>query len=719
MIKRICLAAAFLIIFSGLQLRSEEGMWLPVFMGKPTIDSMQAKGLKLSSGDIFNINRTSLKDAVVLFGSGCTGEIISDNGLLLTNYHCALKYIQSFSTVSNDYLTDGYWAYSQDEELPAPGLKATLLVAVEDVTDKVLEDIDDDIPYINRLAIVNARIDSLIEEKNIRYPYKVSIKPFFYDNEYYMFTYKVFGDVRLVGAPPSSTGAFGAETDNWVWPRHTADFAVFRIYADTNNIPAEYSPDNIPYKPKYHFRISLKGYKEGDFTMVYGYPAKTQQFITSSGINTLLLNTLPLKVNIREEREKIIRSYATDNDELRIKYAAKYARISNARKKWAGIIEGFENYNVIKSKTEQELQFNEWVNNDSLRQEKYGGLLPELGKLYKELLPYYTAEQVRYETVQSVELVKFASFFKDIVFFSEEGPEEAYKQKIEYLKELSERFFKDYSAEIDKEMLAAMLEYYYNNVSINFHPDILNVITKKSKGDFAEYADYVFSKSLLTNKAKVSKLLENYTMASSAKIEDDPAFQLYSEFDDLYYDAIFPVIIDKNIKLDSIYGKYVVALRKMQPGRQFYPDANHTLRLSYGNIKGYSPHDAVDYHYSSTLTGVMEKSTMDIFDYVVPEKLKELYSMKNYGAYAENDTMHVCFIATNHTSGGNSGSPVLNADGNLIGINFDRSWEGTMSDYFYDIDICRNISLDIRYMLFIIDKYADAGYLLDEMEFVR
>lgn len=694
-------------------------MWIPLLIEQLNLDSMQSKGLRLSANDIFSINNASLKDAVVLFGNGCTGEMISDNGLMLTNYHCALQYIQSHSTVKNDYLTNGYWAYSKEEELPAPGLTATFLVAIEDVTDKILEDIEVNIAYDKRLVIIDKRIDSIINEVDIKYPYKVNIRSFFYGNEYYMFTYKVFSDVRLVGAPPSSIGNFGGDTDNWIWPRHTGDFALFRIYADTNNRPSEYSTENIPYKPGKFFRISVKGYKEGDFTMVYGFPARSRQFLTSSGINTLLLKTLPLKVNIREKREDLVKSYTTDNDEIRIKYAAKYARISNSRKKWAGILEGFESRNILQVKENLELQFNNWINADSVRAEKYGGLLPGFEELYNELLPYYLADQLRYETVFSIELVRFASNFKDLVYFSEGESEDAFKNDIEQLKVRSEEFFKDYYVEIDKNMLAGLLEMYNNNVDKRFHPDILDMVTKKSKGGFAEYADYVFSKSMLTDQAKVEKLLQNYTIATAAKIEDDPAFQLYSEFRDIFYTVVYPNTAVINLKLDSMYREYIKGLMEMQSDKQFYPDANHTMRLSFGSIEGYSPRDAVDYQYYTTLDGVIEKSAEDNYEYIIPGQLKELYEQKNYGKYGANDTMYTCFIATNHTSGGNSGSPVLNADGHLIGTNFDRSWEGTMSDYLYDREICRNISLDIRYVLFIIDKYAQAGYLIDEMDLVE
>lgn len=719
MLKRIFLISIFIICSSKLYVWAEEGMWMPFLLEKMNLDIMQMKGLKLSAEDLFSNKKASLKDAIVLFDNGCTGSVISDDGLLLTNYHCALEYIRSHSSVNNNYLTKGFWTHSKEEELPSPGLTVTFLIGIEEVTHKVLNDIDNNLSDDERKEIINKRLKSLIGQATIDAHYTATVKSFFYDNEYYLYTYEVFKDIRLVGAPPASVGNFGGDTDNWVWPRHTGDFSLFRIYADKNNKPAEYSPDNIPYKPKKYLKISLKGYKEGDLTMVYGYPAKTRQYLSSFAINILMNEILPKKINIREEKQNIIKTSTNYNDEAWIKYATKYAKISNARKKWTGILEGFERTGIIQLKEELEAQFNTWINSDSTLKRKYGHLFPGFEKLYNELLPYYTAEQLIYETLLNNELVKFVSNFNNLIYFSKEDSGEILKDNIELLKETTNKFFKDYSIDIDKNVLARMLEIYYNDVDTQFHPDILDLITKKSKDNFSEYANYVFSKSIFVNQAKVNRLLQNYSIASAVRIEDDPAFQLYANFNNIYLTKISPNYRAINNKLDKLYRKYVEGLSEMQPDKQFYPDANHTMRLSYGNIKGYKPGDAVTYRYYTTLSGILEKNYEEINDYTLSEELKTLFESKDYGAYATNDTLHVCFIASNHTSGGNSGSPVLNSEGQMIGINFDRNWEGTVSDYLYDPEICRNISVDIRYMLFIIDKYANAGYLLDEMSFVK
>ncbi len=717
MLKKLT-TCILLICCNNLYSKSEEGLWLPFLLNEFNIKEMHDSGLKLSADNIFSNQNISLKDAVVLFNRGCTGEVISNEGLLLTNYHCAFRYIQSLSTVDNDYMTSGYWAQSRKEELPVSDLTVSFLTDVNDVTGQILENIDDHLNEDDREKIINKRIDSIISYA-VDHPNGIAeIKPFYYGNKYYMFIYEIFKDIRLVGAPPSEIGKFGGDTDNWIWPRHTGDFSIFRVYSDTNNCPSEYSPDNIPYKPKKYLPISLKGYKEGDFTMVYGYPASTNQFLTSHAISIIKENILPNKIKFREERQELIKTAMNNDNEVRIKYAAKYESISNAWKKWTGILEGFKRMNIMKIKKNQELQFNRWVNTDSTLLVKYGYLISEFDKLYNELLPYYTAEEFLYETIFSTELVEFVSRFSKYLYYSEEDSLAKPDNIIIKLTEESNRFFRDYSVDIDKKMFTRMMELYYYNVDKKFHPEMMEIIVKKTKGNFSEYSKYIYSKSIFTDHTKINRLLENFSMASSAKIEDDPAYQIYASFIDLYRNTISPKVNEINKKLNSLYRVYVNGLIEMQPDRKFYPDANHTIRLSYGNIKGYKPGDAINYRYYTSLQGIIEKSQDEIYDYAIPEKLKNLYELKDFGNYGMSSTMPVCFIATNHTSGGSSGSPVFNAEGHLIGINFDRTWEGTMSDYIFDPETFRNISLDIRYILFIIDKYAGAGHLLNEMSFV-
>lgn len=715
MLKSLLLTCIIFICCNDIYLKAEEGLWLPFLLNEFNIKEMHDKGLKISAEDIFSNQNISLKDAVVLFNKGCTGEVISGEGLLLTNYHCAFKYIQSLSTVDNDYMTSGYWAQSRKEELPVPGLTVSFLTNVNDVTRQILENIDENLNENEREKIINKRIDSITVYAVDNLNSTATIKPFYYGNRYFMFIYEVFRDIRLAGAPPTEIGKFGGETDNWMWPRHTGDFSIFRIYSDTLNNPAEYSPDNVPYKPEKYLQISLKGYKEGDFTMVYGYPARTHQFLTSHAISIIKEKILPNKIKFRAERQELLKAAMNNDNEIRIKYAAKYESSGNAWKKWTGILQGFERTNIIEIKKNLELQFNVWANADTTSKIKYGYLISEFERLYNELLPYYVAEEFLFETIFRIELVEYVSLFSKYLYYPEEDTLTESSININELTDESNRFFRDYSAEIDEKVFTRMLELYYYNVDRKFHPEIMEIIIKKTNGNLSEYSKYIYSKSIFTNQDKIDRLLQNFSMASSAKIEDDPAYQFYANFIELYRNIIKPEVNEINKKLNRLYRIYINGLIEMQPDRKFYPDANHTLRLSYGNIEGYKPADAIKYRYYTSLQGIIEKSQEEIYDYAISEKLKNLYESMNFGEYGMNSTMPVCFIATNHTSGGSSGSPVFNAEGHLIGINFDRVWEGTMSDYIFDPETCRNISLDVRYILFIIDKYARAGYLLNEL----
>ncbi len=718
MIRRLFIVFVLQACCNSLILLSGEGMWLPFLLGENNINIMNGMGLQISAEDIFSNTEPSIKDAIVLFDRGCTGEIISDSGLLVTNYHCAYSYAQAISTAENDYMTNGYWAKSRDEEMPLEDLTVSLLVSVDDVTDEVLRNVGPGLDEYARSKIISESIDSIRARISESEDTVVKIMPFYYGNEYYMFVYQVFRDIRLVGIPPGEIGRFGGDTDNWVWPRHTGDFALFRIYADSSNNSAEYSHENIPYKPEKHLHISVKGYSEGDFAMAYGYPARTYEYLTSHAIRMLNDSILPQKIKFRQERQKIIKAAMDHDGSIRIKYAAKYESMSNALKKWTGILEGFERIKIIKQKEELESQFNKWTDTDPEMKIKYGTLISEFEKLYGQLLPLNVAGEFFYETMLSTGLINFVSFFGGLLLFSETDSIEAYNQNIENLKKEAGKFFHDYSAAVDEKIFARMLGFFYYNVDRKYHPEIMDEIFRKTGGDFSRYAGYLYSKSIFADKTKVDRLLENFSMASTDKIEDDPAFKIYNSFFNLYKDSVIPCLNTLNIRLDSLYRMYVKGLAEMEPHRQFYPDANHTLRLSYGKIEGYRPEDAVTYRYYTTLAGVIEKGYYENQDYAVPVRLRELYDNKDYGRYATDSIMHVCFIAANHTSGGSSGSPVLNGEGNLIGINFDRNWEGTMSDYVYDGSICRNISLDIRYILFIIDKYAGAHRLLDEMTIV-
>jgi len=718
MIRSFKLFVLFFCIVLSIPAIADEGMWIPMLLGKYNIADMQKKGFKLTAEDIYSINNASMKDAVMIFGGGCTGELISNNGLVITNHHCGYGAIQSQSSLEHDYLTDGFWAKSNKEELSAPNLSVTFLVYMEDVTQKVLANVTNNMSEIQRKSNINSEIEKIKKSVSLDNNYQVVIKPFYYGNEYYMFVYEVFNDVRLVGAPPSSIGKFGGDTDNWMWPRHTGDFSLFRIYADKNNKSAKYSPDNIPFKPKKYFTISLKGYKQNDFTMVLGYPGSTSEYITSYAVKMITEKENPAQIKLREKRLEIMQEFMNKDNKVRIQYASKYAGVANYWKKWIGENRGLQRSNTLEKKYNLEKDFNSWVNQDESKKLKYSGLLKDYNNIYKDFSPYSLALDFVYEAFYSVEIIKFSGKFIELSNINLSDTIQL-KQTIVKLKNSSNAFFKDYYLPIDKKTFSALLKMYYDNIDKSFYPDIYNFVDKKFKNNFDDYAEYVFSKSFLTSKEKVNDFLYNVNAKSLKKLSKDPAFQLAASISNLVTGKISDKYFNYNSKIDSLNRIYITGLREMQKDKIFYPDANFTLRVAYGNIDSYYPNDAVKYDYFTTLDGIIEKENPDIYDYKVPAKLKELYLKKEYGNYAENGIMHVCFIAKNHTTGGNSGSPVLNADGQLIGINFDRNWEGTMSDIMYNPDLCRNIALDIRYVMFIVDKFAGASNLINEMTFVN
>ena len=700
---------------------ADEGMWIPMLLEKLNIKIMHEKGLKLSAEDIYSINQASLKDAIVIFGRGCTGEVISDQGLLITNHHCGYDAIQSHSALDHDYLTNGFWARTKAEELTNPGLTATFLVRMEDVTDQVLANVTDNMDPEYRAKTVKEEISKLqaqpLEDSN----YHSIVKPFYYGNEYYMFVYKVYRDVRLVAAPPSAIGKFGGDTDNWMWPRHTGDFSVFRIYADKNNEPADYSLDNVPYKPKKYLSISLKGIKKGDFTMVFGYPGSTEEYLASPAVDYIMNTGLPEKILLRNTRLDIMQKYMNTDPAIRIKYAAKYAHVSNAWKKWIGEIRGLKKLDALTKKKELEAAFTAWAHSDSALNKVFGNVLSGFDSLYNIQEPYAYARDYFYETVNAVEMMKLVSYFNVVMEKKLKEPaKELPELYTNWLKGQVNSYYKDYYKPIDRESFTAMLKAYHDHVPQRFQPAYFRKVITKNKGDFENYAAQLYRKSMFADSAEVGQLTTgSIDIKTIKKIMKDPAYQLFAAFYSLYQDSISNQYAAIETELDGLYRIYVKGLKEMQTEKLFYPDANFTLRLTYGEVEGYDPRDAVHYEYQTTLRGVMEKDNPEIYDYDVPAKLKQLYTEKDYGRYGVDGTMPVCFIASNHTSGGNSGSPVLNDEGQLIGLNFDRNWEGTMSDIMYDPDQCRNITVDIRYVLFLVDKYAGASNLINEMTIVE
>ena len=690
------LSILVLSVFCMAPASADEGMWLPSLISQ-RIGDMQAKGFTLTAEDIYSINQACLKDAVVHFGGGCTGELISPEGLLITNHHCGYGQIQRHSSVEHDYLRDGFWAMTRAEELPNPGLSVSFLEYMEDVTDKVLKGYKDGMSEEEREALVEKNSAKLVEEavaegKGLR----ASVEPLFYGNKYYMFVFRRYTDVRLVGAPPSSIGKFGGDTDNWMWPRHTGDFSIFRVYADKDNNPAAYSEDNVPYRPKKYFHIAAGGVKEGDFTFVYGFPGSTREYIMSEGVRYVSDVTNPAKIALRTMRLDVQKKYMDADQAVRIQYSSKNAGVSNAWKKWQGEMKGIVRLGTVARKQAFEARFMEWAEGT-----EYEGIIPALDSLYKALEPYNYALDYYNESARTIELVQFAS---RAVKAAEGGSDSA-------LKAVEATFYKDYFLPIDKESFVAVMNAYKDNVPVDFRPPYFDSTLAVYGGSIEKWADDLFSASVFADRAA----LEAMDCAAVAALQDDPAVVFGREFTSWIGENIRPVVNRLNSEINLLNRDYVRGQMEFQPEKTFYPDANSTLRVAYGHIKGYSPSDGVYYMPFSTIEGIMEKDNPDIFDYNIPQRFRDIVASGDYGRWGHDGKVPVCFIATNHTSGGNSGSPVIDSKGRLIGINFDRVWEGTMSDIEFDPDFCRNISLDIRYVLFVIDMIGNADHLIDEM----
>lgn len=639
---------------------------------------MQAKGFRLDAEDIYSINQASLKDAVVLFGGGCTGELVSGEGLMLTNHHCGYSYIQKHSSTDHDYLRDGFWAMTRSEELPCPGLWVRFLERMEDVTEIVLQGCSDGMSEAERKELIHGNEARLIREavadgKGLM----ASVESLYYGNTYYLFVFRQYDDVRLVGAPPSSVGKFGGDTDNWMWPRHTGDFSMFRIYADGDNMPAAYSRDNRPYSPKKFFRISTRGVKEGDFTFIYGYPGSTREYIHSNEIAYVARVSDPEKIRLRTLRLEIQKKYMSQSQDVRIRYSAKNASVANAWKKWQGESLGILKNRVDEKRKEYERSFEEWAKGS-----RYEGVTFRLDSLYDLLHRYSWAIDIYSESASTVEIARMASG----MVTSAKTPD-------------YDAIYRDYYLPIDKECFIAVMNVFDRKIDDGMKPKWY-LRQMRRHGSIEGWAEYLFGKSAFRDR----------TTAPEGK-RSDAAYRFHSNMFRWYSETLLPEQRRLSAEISDLYHLYMKGQIEFG-GRDFYPDANLTLRVAYGNVGGYSPADGVWYKPVSTLTGIIEKDDPGIFDYNIPQKLRDIYAE---GGYEEQP---VCFLATNHTTGGNSGSPVINADGDLIGINFDRVWEGTMSDICFDMDFCRNISLDIRYLLFVVEKLGNAGHLLDEMVFV-
>jgi len=700
----------------------DEGIWIPLLIEKYNIKLMQEKGFRLSAEDIYSVNRACMKDAVVSFNGGCTAELISGEGLLITNHHCGYNLIQEHSSLENDYLTNGFWAMSRKEELPNPGVTITLLKWMEDVTEKVLAGVTDEMASEEREKLISSNITGIQKKASEGTGYRTMVRPFFMGNQYFLFVNETFRDIRLVGAPPSAIGKFGGDTDNWIWPRHTGDFSIFRVYADRNNQPADYSADNVPYKPAYYFPISIKGVKEGDFTMVFGYPGSTSEYVPSYHIDMIKNYIDPEMISIRTKKIEIIDEAMNSEPLIRLQYSAKKAGISNSWKKWIGEIQGLERMNTIGKKQAFEEELTKWIKADEARSSKYGDILPSYKVLYGNLKEYTLINSFTNEVFNGVETFSIARNTRELsdLFESEQTADnEAVQKARERLVAFSGQFFKDYDRETDKKLFVELMKMYGESLDSKWLAPAYVKLKNQKKGDFSAIATRIYENSVFADEQKYLAFIKGFNKSSVKKLNKDPFYTLSSDAGMFLGENVRPELGRLNSELQKLNKRYMKLQMEYDSNRVFYPDANSTLRVAFGTIQGYNSRDAVYFKPVSTLRGIIEKDNPEIYDYDVPDGLKELYAKRDYGRYSQDGEIPVCFIANNHTTGGNSGSPVINAEGYLIGINFDRAWEGVASDMAFNPDQSRNISLDIRYALFIIDKFAGAGYLLDEMTIVE
>lgn len=716
--KRFALSLFMLSTLSIPSLRADEGMWLPLLIERLNYVDMQEMGLNLTAEEIYSVNHSSLKDAIIIFGRGCTGEIISEQGMVLTNHHCGYGSIQSHSTVEHDYLTDGFWAGSLEEELPNEGLTAQFLIRIEDVTQRMLANLNDKMTEAEREEAVRNLSKEIEKQATAGTHYNASVRGFYFGNEYYLFVYETFTDVRLVGAPPSSIGKFGADTDNWMWPRHTGDFSLFRVYSGPDGKPASYSKNNIPLKPKYYLPVSTDGVKKGDFAMILGYPGSTDRYTTSYSVEEAIDQNNPSVVKIRQKKLDILREDMDADPAIRIKYASKYAGTSNYWKYYIGQTKGLKRLKVAEKKRATESEFIRWASSSPELQSRFGNVLEDMGKAYEALKPYdlfriYCNEAI----IRGCEIISFARNFSDLYkeLANKDMDQKKVDQMVGSLKKQSARFFKDYQSSTDQKLLAAMLDLFYTDIPASFHPQIINDIYTKYDGDFCSYAARTFEKTLFADQARTEAFLNK---PSTRTLEKDPVFTFMQPFFD-YYRTKMSEVDDQNAILTKTRRLYMEGLRLMQKDRVFYPDANFTMRLTYGQVLDYYPADAVHYDFRTSLDGVMEKEDPSNWEFVVPDKLKELYAKSDFGSYGENGEMYTCFITNHDITGGNSGSPVINGNGELIGLAFDGNWEAMSGDIAYEPELQRTISVDIRYVLFIIDKFAGAHRIIEEMTILK
>ena len=699
---------------------ADEGMWLPQLLKVMNEKDMTSTGLKLTAEDLYSVNNSSLKDAIVSLGGGsCTAEMISAEGLMLTNHHCAYGSIQEHSSLSNDYLKDGFWAMNRNEELNNEGLTASFLVSIEDVTERINNELNNDMSEKERRAKIQ-ELSKLIEsEKTEETHYDATVKSFFGGNDFYVLTYETFTDVRLVGAPPSSIGKFGGDTDNWMWPRHTGDFALYRIYCGTDGRPASYSVENIPYKPKHHLPIQLDGVENGDYTMIFGYPGSTDRYLTSFGIEQALDIKNPNIVNIRAEKLAIMKAGMDASKRTKIQYASKYARTSNYWKYFIGQSKGLKSMKVTDKKIAIENDFRSWLDNNDSAATKYGEALDLIESAYNRNRNITVNRTFLNEAIFQGAEILYWSFKMHRAISSLPEEEKERSVAIRKIKKEAIDFYKDYNTSIDQELLASMLEMYYYNVPKSQHSKIFRLIENQLFGfkklDFDWYAKNVFRRSVFSTKEKFFAFLEH---PSISIVNRDPAYKAIASIYDKYIQQILPTRSSVREDLNKGNRLFIAGLREMNPDKNYYPNANSTMRATYGNVGDYIPGEAMHYDYYTTLDGVIQKEDPRNEEFHVPEKLKELYEIGDYGKYADKDgNLRVNFISNNDITGGNSGSPVINAWGEIVGTAFDGNWEAMSGDIAFEKEIQRTISVDIRYTMFIIDKFAGTSHLINEMTF--
>ena len=720
-LNRILTLFLTLIFLQNAALRADEGMWLPIFL-KYNEAEMQKMGFKLTAEDVYSVNHNSMKDAIVLFGGGCTAELISADGLLVTNHHCGYSYVQRHSTLEHNYLQDGFWAKNHSEEMPNAGLSVTFLIRMEDVSKQVLNGVTDFMSVDEREAVIQKNMEILKKEAVKGTHYTAVIKPFFYGNQYFMFINETYKDVRLVGTPPESIGKFGGDTDNWVWPRHTGDFSLYRIYTAPDGSPAEYNEKNIPLKSKQFFPISTKGIEENDFTLVFGYPGTTQQFLTSDGVDLIVNHQNPVAIHQRGARLDIMKKYMNQSPAIRLMYSAKANSISNGWKKWIGENKGIIDCKVIERKKAEEADFSQWVAADKNRKDLYGNILQDLHNNYTQYRDLEKTCSYVAETFAATELLRFLynNFWSVIKLANDKTttPAQLQTAKEDLIKKIT-NFYATYHQPIDKEVFVELMNHYFTTLNPALIPEALQRYINLPKSEWERIAASIYDNAPFATAETFTEFVQKASAKQLAKLENSEAMQLVMPAYAQYFEAAKKMTgIEK--QLNQHYRIYVKALMEKDTQKVFYPDANTTLRVTYGNVKGFTPEDGKEYVYYTTIKGIMEKENPDVFDYQVDSKLKMLYETNNFGRYAnQKGELPIAFIASNHTTGGNSGSPVINATGELIGINFDRVWEGTMSDINYDVSRCRNISLDTRYMLFIIDKFANAQNIINELKIVQ